>query len=205
MHSNKYPFVCSVCERFYSSQEGLLHHKRCLLCRTYFECANCIYAKMNKDGIADLVHLPEKLGIFMDEFKLWHFDIDDFHMPKFGLLTSRKMKRPELHFFQTIIFKYDAYMVQILDGEKIGDDARVDIIEKVVGNSTKKWKAVAEKYIIYEWKEIRAFNKTITPIEMEEAMEEEKKRREQEAKARKEEKEKRRLQLEAKRKERDGD
>ena len=34
--SNRYPFICSVCERFYSSQEGLLHHKRCTLCKTYF-------------------------------------------------------------------------------------------------------------------------------------------------------------------------
>lgn len=64
------------------------------------------------------------------------------------------------------MFKYDAYMVQVLEGEQSWDGPKVDIIEKIVGNKTKIWKATAEKYIIYEWTEKRAFNKTITPEAM---------------------------------------
>ena len=71
--SNSYPFVCSICERFYSSQEGLLHHKRCNLCKIYFECSNCIYSRMNDMDIAKLVSLPEKLNMFIDEFQLWRY------------------------------------------------------------------------------------------------------------------------------------
>ncbi len=33
---NRYPFICSLCERFYSTEEGLLKHVKCNLCRTYF-------------------------------------------------------------------------------------------------------------------------------------------------------------------------
>lgn len=83
---------------------------------------------MNDKEIAKLVSLPDKLDMFIDEFQLWRFDNDDFHMPKFGILTSRKMKKPVLHFFQTIIFRYDAYVIQILEGEKVQDDVRIDII-----------------------------------------------------------------------------
>jgi len=62
------------------------------------------------------------------------------------------MKKPSLHFFQTIIFRYDAYVIQILEGEKKEDDIKIDIIEKIVGNTIKGWQQLSEKYIIYEWK-----------------------------------------------------
>ena len=66
-------------------------------------------------------------------------------MPKFGLLTSRKMKKPNLRFFQTIIYRYDAYVVQLVDGKDEDglDKIDIEIIEKVVGNKTKTWKALS--------------------------------------------------------------
>ena len=72
---------------------------------------------MNEIHVKELVKLPQMLGIFTDNFKLWNYDPHNFHMPKFGLLTSRKMKKPNLKFFQIILFKYDAYIIQIKEGK----------------------------------------------------------------------------------------
>jgi len=47
----------------------------------------------------------------MPDFKLWFFTDDKRFFPKYGLITSKKMKRVEIHFFQTIIFKLDAYLI----------------------------------------------------------------------------------------------
>lgn len=133
--------------------------------------------------------MPEKLKMFVDDFRLWKYDGDvAINFPKFGLLTSKKIKKPELIFFQTVIFKYDVYVIEILEDETQDDHCRINVIEKVVGNLPKNWKKVSEKYIIYEWKEKRNFNMTITPETMRRAMEEEKEKKEAAAKLKKEEK-----------------
>lgn len=61
------------------------------------------------------------------------------------------MKKPNLRFFQTIIYRYDAYLVQLVDGKDQNGNEKIDIdiIEKVVGNKTKNWKDLSEKFIIY--------------------------------------------------------
>ena len=70
-------------------------------------------------------------------------------MPKFGLLTSRKIKKPNLRFFQTIIYRYDAYIIQLVEGQKESDDIKIDIIEKVIGNKKASWQKLSEKFILY--------------------------------------------------------
>lgn len=67
------------------------------------------------------------------------------------------MKRPNIVFFQTVVFKYDAYVIKTLD------NAEIEIIEKISNNSSKIWRRISETYIIYEWKEKRSINTTITP------------------------------------------
>lgn len=62
------------------------------------------------------------------------------------------MKKPELVFFQTIIFKYDAYIIELKYNEEGEDRAELVVIEKIEGNSEKKIRQIAEKYIVYEWK-----------------------------------------------------
>ena len=60
------------------------------------------------------MQLPQKLGVFMKDFQLWDFHNEDFYVPKFGLLTSRKMKQPNLRFFQTIFYRHDAYIIHLV-------------------------------------------------------------------------------------------
>lgn len=71
---NQYPFVCTLCEKFYSTQVGLIEHKKCVLCRAYYECSVCIYSKMNEDEISRLLNLNAKLGIFKQDFRLWSYE-----------------------------------------------------------------------------------------------------------------------------------
>ena len=33
---NQYPFVCTICEKFYSNYTGLINHKKCVLCKAYY-------------------------------------------------------------------------------------------------------------------------------------------------------------------------
>jgi len=145
--NNNYPFVCSICEKFYSTQEGLVQHRKCNLCKTYYECSLCIFNKMTPEHVARLIGLNDKLDVFVNDFELWHFPENmATEFPKFGLLTSKKMKKPNIVFFQTVIFKYDAYIIKTLD------KADIEIIEKVTNNSAKIWKKISESYIIYLWK-----------------------------------------------------
>lgn len=193
---NQYPFVCTLCEKFYSTQVGLIEHKKCVLCRAYYECSVCIYGKMNEDEISRLLNLHARLGIFKQDFRLWSYEEgQEKHrkFPLFGLITSKKMKKPELVFFQTIVFKYDAYVIELRYNAEAEERAELVVIEKIEGNSEKQIRQVAEKYIVYEWTEEKAINNRIMPSSMKKMLEDEKRQREQLAREKKLEKDKKKL------------
>lgn len=98
------------------------------------------------------MHLPEKLGIFIDDFKLWSFNDEENAFPKFGLITSKNVKKPDIKFFQTVIFKYNAYLINVVEDDSRSGEFKLEIIEKIQGNLSKNWKKIEENYIIYEWK-----------------------------------------------------
>lgn len=191
MAINKYSFVCSLCEQFYACPEGIVPHRKCKKCKLYYECASCLFCKMAENDISDLLGLSEKLGHFMSEFKMWKCDDrSNFQYPRYGLIVSRKMKTISMRFFQTLIFKLDAFLV------RVDDNANIQIIEVIRGNSFKNWRRLPDNYIIYEWTETRFCNQTLKPDKIQKEKEEEQKLREMLAKEKKEEREKRKKQLE---------
>jgi hypothetical protein len=75
---------------------------------------------MTPQLVAHLIGLNDKLDIFLEDFQLWKFTENmATEFPKFGLLTSKKMKKANIIFFQTVIFKYDAYLIKTLDTAEI--------------------------------------------------------------------------------------
>ena len=119
IHENKYPFVCSICERFFSAQEGLVKHKRCDLCKAYYECSQCLFKRMEVREIGSLVGLQEKVGIFEPDFALWIPDpaSKTVTFPRFGLISSRYVKKAQLVFFQMVVFKNDAYILELRESQ----------------------------------------------------------------------------------------
>lgn len=44
---NNLPFVCSICSKFYFSQQGIIKHKKCTQCNKYFRCSLCFENNMS--------------------------------------------------------------------------------------------------------------------------------------------------------------
>lgn len=54
---NDLPFVCSICSKFYYSQQGIIRHKKCKQCLKFYHCALCLEKKMKEEELKNFLKL----------------------------------------------------------------------------------------------------------------------------------------------------
>lgn len=64
--------MCSVCSKFYYSQQGIIKHKKCKICNKFYHCALCLENRMTEKELKAFLKLDKLLDVFSDDFVQWY-------------------------------------------------------------------------------------------------------------------------------------